>query len=364
MSREAYAADKAAMHPERLVILRKGGQPYPVYVQIVLSDLCNQDCSFCAYRTEGYSSNENFPVRDELGIVAERNPNRMMPFQKAVETIRCCYEMGVRAVLLTGGGEPTVHPQFGEVTEVLDDFDIELGVNTNGLLLDHGKCYRLPNAKWVRVSVDAGTAETYGKTRRVNPKQFDRVLSNIRRFAETPRRTATLGTGYVVTRENYHELALAVRKFRDAGADNVRITVNLNMEGSRYYEGLMYPIQKECEEARSLQTDEFRVFDNFAARYAELDTGNPHYENCGYMHFTTYIGGDQKVYVCCVNAYSDRGCIGSIEQQTFKELWDSAEKRGMFDRFDARGCVHCQFNDRNVAISRLVQGPAGHDNFV
>lgn len=364
MSRNAYAADKAAMHPERLVVLRNGGQPYPVFVHMVLSDLCNQDCSFCAYRTEGYPSNQNFTIRDEFGETIEHNPNRMLPFDKVIETIECFQPMGVRAVLLTGGGEPTIYPQFGEVTEALDDCGIDLGVNTNGLLLGHDRCYRLPYAKWVRVSVDSGTAETYAKTRRVSSKQFDRVLQNIHSFSEVPRRHATLGVGFVVTRGNYHELSLAVRKFRDAGADNVRISANLNTDGSKYYDGLYYEIMKQCEEARGLETDDFRVFDNFASRYGELDAGNPEYRDCGYMHFTTYIGGDQKVYVCCVNAYSDRGCIGSIEDMSFKELWDSEMKQEMFDNFDARGCVHCQFNDRNIAIRRLVEGPTGHDSFV
>ena len=364
MKRDPYSADRAAMHPDRLVILQEGGQPYPVYVQLVLSDLCNQDCGFCAYRSEGYPSNELFTIRDSAGVTTNHNPVRMMPFDKAKEIIQDCAAMGVRAILLTGGGEPTIYPQFGEICELISDYGIDLGVNTNGIMLENSRCYLLPYSKWVRVSIDSGSREDYAAVRNVSPEQFDRVLENIRAFADNPYREAVLGTGFVVTRENYRGLAAGIRLFKEAGADNVRITVNLQTAGSKYYEGLKHVIDHERQRAKEEETDSFKVFDNFDARYGELDDGHPSYSDCGYMHFTTYIGGDQNVYVCCVNAYNRRGCIGSLENQPFRNLWDSAEKRGMFSAFDARECLHCQFNDRNDSIRRLIQGPTEHDNFV
>jgi len=318
----------------------------------------------CAYRSEGYPSNELFTVRDESGATTNHNPNRMLPFEKVKEIVHDCAEMGVRAILLTGGGEPTVYPHFREVCQLITDHGIDIGLNTNGLLLDHERCSLLPFVKWIRVSIDSGSKEDYATTRNVAPEQFERVLKNIRQFADTPGRTAVLGTGFVVTRENHGLLAAGVRQFKEAGADNVRITVNLQTGGSKYYEGLLDEIRYQRVCARDHGTKSFKVFDNFEARFGELDEGHPSYSDCGYMHFTTYIGGDQSVYVCCVNAYSERGSIGSLKDQSFKTLWESHAKQEMFSGFDAKGCLHCQFNDRNKAIQRLVQGPTGHDNFV
>lgn len=47
MSTGAYSPDKALAWPDRVEALRRGEQPYPVHVQIILSDLCNLDCPQC-----------------------------------------------------------------------------------------------------------------------------------------------------------------------------------------------------------------------------------------------------------------------------------------------------------------------------
>ena len=77
----------------------------PAQVQLILSDLCNHDCSFCAYRLSGYTSNMNFADVD-----GNKNPRRMIPTEKALEIVKDCSTLGVQGLQFTGGGEPTVHP--------------------------------------------------------------------------------------------------------------------------------------------------------------------------------------------------------------------------------------------------------------
>ena len=49
-----YSSLKMAWH-----YAREGGLPKaPKQVQMILSDLCNQNCRFCAYRMDGYTSNQ------------------------------------------------------------------------------------------------------------------------------------------------------------------------------------------------------------------------------------------------------------------------------------------------------------------
>jgi sulfatase maturation enzyme AslB (radical SAM superfamily) len=82
------------------------------------------------------------------------------------------------------------------------------------------------------------------------------------------------------------------------------------------------------------------------------------------MNFSTYIGGDLNVYRCCTTAYNERGVIGSLKNQTFRQLWESQEKREDFDNFDARGCERCMFNNENRVISYLLEPDPLHVNFV
>lgn len=52
---------KPAWHLEKIVQLRAGENIVPPHLQLIISDLCNQNCHFCAYRSETGFSVENFP---------------------------------------------------------------------------------------------------------------------------------------------------------------------------------------------------------------------------------------------------------------------------------------------------------------
>ena len=91
-------------------MLRDGGLPSaPKQVQIILSDLCNQNCNFCAYRMDGYTSNELFVGASDKAKYGTNNPMRVMAGPRAFALLDECKRLGVLALQFTGGGEPTVH---------------------------------------------------------------------------------------------------------------------------------------------------------------------------------------------------------------------------------------------------------------
>ena len=59
----------------------------PKQVQLILSDLCNQDCHFCAYRMSGYTSNELFIGDSERAAYGHDNPKRWIPTERALRFI-------------------------------------------------------------------------------------------------------------------------------------------------------------------------------------------------------------------------------------------------------------------------------------
>lgn len=358
----AYNSDKALFHLEQIDLLRKGEQPYPVHVQLIISDYCNQNCSFCAYRMENYSSNQLFKIIDLDGTV-NNNPKRMIPWIKLQELVGDFVQMGVKAVQLTGGGEPTVHPQFDLLCQSILDNGMNLGLVTNGLLLKPARAQILSNAAWVRVSIDCGTPESYGRIRSVPPQEYNIVAKNIQYLTSLSRKVV-VGVGFVVTKDNYKEIFDACQQYKSWGADNVRISAIFQNDGIGYFDSIYEEILEQIAQAKTLADESFAIYDNFGSRHEDLELGNPDYNFCPYMNFTTYIGGDQQVYTCCVNAYNDRGKIGSIKDQTFKELWDSANKKNFFSHFDAKKCERCMFNNKNKFINNLLRKPTVHDSFV
>lgn len=333
-----YSPLKVFHHQDRLDALRRGEQPIPTQVQLIISDLCNHNCSFCAYRQDGYSSNQLFSVLRPDGT-KNNNPNRMIAYDKVCEILDDCRDMGVQAVQITGGGEPTVHPQHEQIFRGVLDRGLELALVTNGARLTDSTMEVLAHAAWVRVSIDAGTAATYSSVREISPIAFDRTWANVRKLVNTRRRLngkCRIGIGFVVTRENWQEVTAAAALARDAGVNNIRLSAFFQNDGAEYYKSFFDQAADECRRAEELSTPAFTVFNNFGERLHDLAEESPDYSFCGYQHFTTYIGADLNVYRCCVLAYNDQGKVGSLKNQRFADLWNSQAKQENFAHFDAR----------------------------
>ena len=364
-----YSPYKAAHHQDRIAQLKNGDQPIPLQVQLIIADLCNHNCSFCAYRMEGYTSNKNFGEWDAVKGMINNNPNRMIPYEKCIEILDDCAELGVKALQYTGGGEPTVHPKHKEIFQYTLDKGMDLALVTNGTIMRPGVPEILAQGKWVRFSIDAGKAKTYSEVREVPETFFQKTLDNIKKVVEArnnlPGSDLVIGVGFVVTKENWSEIYDAVEIYSKLGVDNVRISAVFTPEDFDYH-------KEHWEEAKELvrrakedfETDEFKVFNLFGDRISDLQQHRPDYDLCSYMHLNTYIGVDLKVYTCCNNAYNDHGDMGSIKDQTFKEYWLSESKKTRYDRFRASSCERCMFNNKNRFINYMIEENPVHVNYI
>ncbi len=341
----AYSQLKAAHHPERIDAFRRGTLPVPVHVQMILSDLCNQDCSFCAYRMSAGLSTELFATAET------HNPNRKMPTDKAVEILNDCAQLGVRAVQFTGGGEPTVHKDHLRIFDHAQALGLDTALVTNGVKLDAG--HRAVQAmKWIRISVDAGKPQTYARIRRVSTGHWNKVWSCVHNLSRDY--GGRLGVGFVVTPENYSEIADCANHARDFGAQNIRIGAVFSKDGIGFYGSLIPRIIDEIERAKHEEIDGFKVIDLFGRRLGDLEAASPQHSACYYQHMTTYIGADLNVYRCCNTSYSELGTVANLRDKRFR---DHVMEQQPLDSFDARQCRFCQFTGHNAALRGLVEAP-------
>ena len=70
---------------------------------------------------------------------------------------------GLRSVIVIGGGEPTVDPNFEVLIRHMKSLGLKVGVVTNGSMLDKILAVAdvLEPEDWVRLSLDSGTNETF-----------------------------------------------------------------------------------------------------------------------------------------------------------------------------------------------------------
>jgi Radical SAM superfamily len=117
-------------HKEALEGLRPGGKPRPVVSHIMLTDTCQHTCAFCSVQT--------------------REGNSLTPSQ-IIGYVRQLKPLGLKAVILSGGGNPILYKSkpsdnyslqdfamgriwdFNDVVDYLHGEGLEIGVITNGM---------------------------------------------------------------------------------------------------------------------------------------------------------------------------------------------------------------------------------------
>jgi len=335
---ERYSSLKAFGFPDRVQALRDGTVAPPVHVQLILSDLCNQNCKFCCFRDESSPG-----LRGMFADGENHNPNRMLAFDKVIDILDDCAEMGVKGIELTGGGEPTIHRQFAQVIEAINARGLKWGLITNGVRMQD-----LSTASWVRVSLDSATAETYAAVRQVEPEHFARSLETIKRWKTN--------VSFVVTSQNWREIHAAAVLAKSLGAQSFRVRPQDDRGIELFSAEMIEHIRAAEKSVTALAEQGFDVDYRFDTEFDSMLHGAQDYDRCAYQFFKTWIGADENLYRCCILAYSPRGLIASIKGRRFKDVWRELAIAN-FREFNARGCQQCRYSGTNKAINEV----AGYD---
>lgn len=351
-----YNKLKILKHPDRLCNLKDNGYAYPVHVLLYISDLCNHDCYFCVYRSSSWPSSKEF-ANSKLSKKGTNNPIRQIPSKKCFEIIDDCYSMGVRAISFTGGGEPTIHPDCSKIFSYASD-KMECGLVTNGSLLHKkGILESIEKFKWVRVSLDAGTEETYSKIHRVDPSVYETVIHNIMSLKK-------VGISVVVTKDNWQELEKMVLNALYLKVNHIRFSYYLSFQNE--YGELFSQIKEKMSYIEDKYSNDIKIYNQFSSRKEICEDSKPDYDRCYSQYINPCICGDQKVYRCCTMSYNQEGLIGSIENQSFKQLWSRFTTfHNMYNFNPSKACRLCPVNQKNKAIAEIVEDNDKEDvNFV
>jgi sulfatase maturation enzyme AslB (radical SAM superfamily) len=190
---------KLSYYPEKLQIALSNeiGRSLSTVFLDLSTKQCNFDCVFCDSKFYDLIP-QTFP-RDVLFRIADD-----------LKT------MGVDSVLLCGeGGEPMLNPHFVEVASRLYNNGCSLGIYTNGSCYDDSILRQLKNFEFVRVSLNAGTSNTYQYVHGIrDEQQFSKTLSFIQKASEINRK---VGVSFLIIEDNIDEMYMATQISRDLG---------------------------------------------------------------------------------------------------------------------------------------------------
>lgn len=317
---------KILRHPDLLVKLRDGWPVWPVNVEMDLANTCNLKCSWCDF---AYTHN---------GDVLDTHLAT-----KILTQLRRC---GVKAITLTGGGEPTTNPKFREIVHLAAGLGFQIGLYTNGVnsvpILDV-----LDELTWVYVSLDAGDFATYRNIKKVNA--FEAVCHTVTRLAEKKRTWSTVGVGFLLSEKNHFQMEAMYTLYQELGADYCQFRPVISGEGT-------YGWIRGCLQGLEAFKDKLGVYVSYE-RFKDLLGATRGYSVCRASAFVPCIGADGTVWVC-PNTRGKRP-LGSLKTEDFATIW--RERKIQYVGED------CRFACRNHALNRTLEyvcsdGP--HDNFV
>lgn len=366
MRNNRYSDLKITQFPDKLRSFREGRITPPIYVRVKPYNRCNHDCFFCTYahswRKDSSEEGATIPHVDS-GMHGDMDEKDMLPLLKLMEVLDDFADLRVRAVTFSGGGEPLMYPFIVQAMERCLALGIDLSIITNGQMLKGDRAAALAKAKWVRVSMDYTTADQMAASRRVPHRLYQEVLDNLARFAAWKDAGCDLGVNYIVHRDNCHDLVPFARTLRDCGVENVRFSPMWVPEYRTYHAPILPMVKQQVLQCQELATDRFSVASTYDVD-SPAHAPERKYNRCFFMQTVPVVGADQVVYACHNKAYDHTGAIGSIRDQSFKDLWFSDAARRVFETLNP--CVDCRHqcaNDsKNSLIQELVQ--MSPDNFV
>lgn len=362
-----FTALKLLRHAPRVEASLRGDVVYPISVEIDVSNTCPHDCPFCSF---GTSKSNGYRQQNWVTFPAPR-------MLTLLEELADC---GVKSVTFTGGGEPLVHKQAAAIFEKATEQKLEWGLVTNGFLLRGSVAGVVAkNAKFVRVSLDAGSAETHHFTHGLpdGQYQFDRILENIREtrdLASASNRIdrLTIGASFCVMDQNWKEIYAAAKAVKDHGGDYLEVRPTFPTEwrndgwgkalSPEHYEGL----RVELLHARlHLEDAAFKIIglsDRFENVFADVPIKD--YAKCRIGDLTTVIGADGRGWHCCVQRGQNYFSYGSFLTQSFRSVWASRQRQDLIEGIDLGKCPRCRYDGLNRVIEQAFVRDGLHGAFV
>jgi MoaA/NifB/PqqE/SkfB family radical SAM enzyme len=383
---------KMALHPARTAAWLAGQADwnlardiFPIYVEISPYGACNHACSFC-----GVDYMLDRPDRPSLA------PERMAAMLSEMKN------NGVLSVMFAGAGEPLLYRAMPDTLAHANQIGLDTSMTTNGVALVPKVADRIlgfETLRWIKVSINAGTAEVYGAIHRTRPADFDRVFANLdhavvernkrgssvtlgAQMVALPARAEIGATGESVSFPGNVDTALSLAKrAKEAGLDYLVIkpySQHLMSTDSRRYEGVAY---EETEawfaQLEAESTDTFRVVVR-RQTMAHLADPSRGYQRCHATPFHWgYVEADGNVWGCSTylgreeagkQFGDDRFRYGNVNEASFGDIWRGERRRANWEyvrnHLDISECrVNCRMHEVNLYLQDLLH-PGPHHNFI
>lgn len=326
----------------------------PTHIRIKPTNVCNHNCTYCAYRASNQKLGSDMNNRDSI------------PSDKMNKIIEDMEEIGVKAVTFSGGGEPFCYHDLLDTVKKLSLTKIKFASLTNGSRLK-GEISEIfaHCGTWIRISIDGWDSKSYSEYRDVGENEFAKVMTNLEDFSKLGGK-CYLGVSIIVDLKNSVHIYELTKRLKDIGVNSVKIAPcivsNEGKVNNEYHRTIFNKVKEQINTAiENLSDETFEIFNSY---HDQLNTFEKKYTWCPYIQITPVIGADMNVYSCHDKAYTEEGVLGSISNLRFKDFWMTGKSK-FFEINPEKDCNHhCMVNQQNKMIHEFINANRGHLEFL
>jgi len=292
----------------------------PIHLQLCPTNYCNLNCSFCS--------------------CGNRNKKQSLSLEQIQMAIREYHLLNCRAVTITGGGEPLLHPDINPIISAIDYYGIKIGLVTNGTQFKRLSGRALNRLTWIRVSFSD-----------------ERVFDGDNSFmdVEINSNKVDWAFSYVVgdrKKTNWTNIASIVRFANEFNFTHVRFVSDLlDTDMARSMNSIRKFLKNE-------KIDDSRII------YQGRKEPTKGQKTCLISLLKPVLAPDGNIYPCCGVQYAleepskdfePSMCMGPLIKASY--LFHAQR------HFDGSNCVRCYYSEYNRFLE-VLRTPVEHQEFV
>lgn len=342
---------KLHYHPKRVCSFLETGDTYPIYMEVSPVGSCNHRCTFCAYDYIGY-------------------PNRKLDKKHFLRFIDEVASKGLKSMLYAGEGEPLMHPDIGEFIVATKSKGIDVGLFTNGELLEKRLNETiLEKLTFIRFSINGGDSQTYKEIHKKD--SFDKILNNLEYCAKLKQRyslNVTIGVQFVLLPENIDSIESLIVQIQNFGIDYISIKPFVLQSKNQLYRQKSFDrdLKPFFRKLQNYSTDSFSVIarENAFEKYGQRD-----YEHCYGCNFITVLNSAGEIASCLPYWDKEEFVYGNIYEETFELIWNGEKRKKikyyLENEIDVKQCPpNCRPHAINSFLEEIKHPNIQHINFI
>lgn len=329
-----FSPYKALQWADRIEEILAGEFPPPAIVHVYPTNACSARCSFCIMAEE-----------------KRRYPGHIN-FETLTKALVQFAEFGAACFHISGGGEPSMHPNFTELLTVAKSTGCKVALSSNFQTAATRESVDViaDQVDYVRVSLNAADATGYSLAMGgASPDLFDRVCTNIAAVADRKADRKDVGVAMLVGPENansvydFCELANSL----GVGFVHVRPEFSEDRQRNRAIRACVPTAQHLAEQARQdfPGLDVYAVSDKFRGYWSKKS-----YDRCHACMLNAVICADGQMQLC-QDVFKPK--FGNLNAQSVVEAWCSNEHAEAVAQIDISKCPRCVLENANEIIQRV-----------